>query len=119
MQIAQALDALAARLTAPPLRLQVTASAAEGAVATNRLIASRGRTRIQIETIPVMSGTVHPVRRMDLQPGVERQFGSAQAQVVHFADLYAGKPAAALSRQHPRDWFVGRRLLRCTQRSYQ
>lgn len=119
MQIAQALDALAARLTAPPLRLQVTASAAEGAVATNRLIASRGRTRIQIETIPVMSGTVHPVRRMDLQPGVERQFGSAQAQVVHFADLYAGKPAAALSCQHPRDWFVGRRLLRCTQRPYQ
>jgi hypothetical protein len=105
VQIAQALDALAARLAAPPLRLQVTASAAEGAVATNRLIASRGRTRIQIETTPVMRGTAHPVRRMDLQPGVERQFGSAQGQVVHFADLYAGKLAAALSRQHPRDWF--------------
>jgi hypothetical protein len=52
-----------------------------------------------------MRGTVHPVRRMDLQPGVERQFGSAQIQVVHFDDLYAGKLAAALSRQHPRDWF--------------
>lgn len=104
-KIARALDALAARLAAPPLRLQVTASAAEGAVAINRLIASRGRTRIQIETTPVMRGTVHPVRRMDLQPGVERQFGSAQVQVVHFGDLYAGKLAAALSRQHPRDWF--------------
>jgi hypothetical protein len=104
-QIAQALDTLATRLAAPPLRLQVTASAADGAVAANRLIASRGRTRIQIETTPVMRGTVHPVRRMNLQPGVERQFGSAQVQVVHFTDLYAGKLAAALSRQHPRDWF--------------
>jgi hypothetical protein len=104
-QIAQALDALADRLASPPLRLQVTASAAQGAVAINRLIASRGRTRIQIETTPVMRGTVHPVRRMDLQPSVERQFGSAQVQVVHFGDLYAGKLAAAMSRQHPRDWF--------------
>lgn len=52
-----------------------------------------------------MRGTVHPVRRMDLRPVVERRFGSGQVQVLHFADLYAGKLAAALSRQHPRDWF--------------
>jgi hypothetical protein len=87
------------------LRLQVRPSAAEGARTVSRVIVSRGRTQVQIETTPVMRGTVHPVRRMDLSPSVERQFGSAQIQVLHFADLYAGKIAAALSRQHPRDLF--------------
>lgn len=104
-QIGEAMEALSARLAAPPLQLQVRPSAADGADTVNRLIASRGRTLIKIETTPVMRGTVHPVRRMDLRPEVERKFGSAHVQVLHFADLYAGKLAAALSRQHPRDWF--------------
>lgn len=104
-QIAEALTRIAQRLAAPPLRLQVRTSAAEGATTISRLIASRGRAQVQIETTPVMRGTVHPVRRMDLRPSVERQFGSAQIQVLSFADLYAGKLAAALSRQHPRDLF--------------
>lgn len=104
-EIAEALGALANRLTAPPLRLQVRGSRAEGAATTTRLIASRGPAQVQIETTPVMRGTVHPVRRMDVRAGVERQFGSAQVQVLHFWDLYAGKLAAALSRQHPRDLF--------------
>jgi len=104
-QIGEAMEALCARLAAPPLRLQVRPSAGDAADAVNRLIASRGRTHVKIETTPVMRGTVHAVRRMDLRPEVERKFGSAQVQVLHFADLYAGKLAAALSRQHPRDWF--------------
>jgi hypothetical protein len=52
-----------------------------------------------------MRGSVHAVRRMNLRPGVERHFTSAEMQVLHFADLYAGKLAATLSRQHPRDLF--------------
>jgi predicted nucleotidyltransferase component of viral defense system len=103
--IAGALENLAAQLTAPPLRLQVRTSAAEGARTITRLIASRGRSRVQIETTPVMRGSVHAVRRMNLRPGVERHFTSAEMQVLHFADLYAGKLAATLSRQHPRDLF--------------
>lgn len=104
-QIEEALTRIAQRLSAPPLRLQVRTSAAEGARTVGRLIVSRGRTQVQIETTPVMRGTVHPARRMNLSSSVERQFGSAQIQVLHFADLYAGKLAAALSRQHPRDLF--------------
>lgn len=102
-QITEALTALAHRLAAPPMQLQVRTSA--GAATITRLVASRGRAQVQIETTPVMRGTVHPVRRMDLRPGVEREFGSAQVQVLDFADLYGGKLAAALSRQHPRDIF--------------
>ena len=79
-------------------------TAGEGGAVT-RLVASRGRARVQIETTPVMRGTVHPVRSMVVRPRVEEAFGFAEVQVLDFADLYAGKLAAALSRQHPRDLF--------------
>jgi hypothetical protein len=103
--IAEALGRLADVLRARPLQLQVQTSAGEGAGTVTRLVASRGRARVQIETTPVMRGTVHPVRRMVVRPKVEEAFGFAEVQVMDFADLYAGKIAAALSRQHPRDLF--------------
>lgn len=103
--MAAALEEIGAQLAAPPLRLTVRPSAANGAPAITRLIVSRGASRIQIETTPVMRGTVHPVREMRVRPSVERDFGFASMQVLDFADLYAGKLAAALSRQHPRDLF--------------
>lgn len=102
--IAEALGRLADVLRAHPLRLQVQEAAGEGAGVT-RLVASRGRARVQIETTPVMRGTVHPPRKMVVRPRVEEAFGFASVQVLNFADLYAGKLAAALSRQHPRDLF--------------
>lgn len=103
--ISAALDAIAAALRAPPLRLHVARSVSAGRADTTRLIASRPGARVQIETTPVMRGTVHPVRTLVVQPRVQAAFGFAQMQVLDFADLYAGKLAAALSRQHPRDWF--------------
>ena len=102
--IAEALGRLADVLRARPLQLQVQTSAGEGGAVT-RLVASRGRARVQIETTPVMRGTVHPVRTMVVRPRVEEALGFAEVQVLDFADLYAGKLAAALSRQHPRDLF--------------
>lgn len=104
-QIEAALAQLAGVLRARPWQLQVQLSAGDGARAATRVVASRGRARVQIETTPVMRGTVHPVREMVVRPKVEEAFGFASVQVLHFADLYAGKLAAALSRQHPRDLF--------------
>lgn len=101
--MAAALEGIGACLAAPPLRLTVRPSSANGAPGINRLIVGRGASRIQIETTPVMRGTVHPVREMRVREGVEKDFGFASIQVLDFADLYAGKLAAALSRQHPRD----------------
>lgn len=103
--IAQSLETIADSLRKPPLRLHVATSAAAGTEGFTRLIASRPGARVQIETTPVMRGTVHPVRLMAAQPGVQAAFGFAEMQVLHFADLYAGKLAATLSRQHPRDLF--------------
>ena len=71
-EIAEALQRIATRLSAPPLRLNVRASAPEGARSITRLIASRGRAQVQIETTPVMRGSVHRIRRMDVRTGVER-----------------------------------------------
>ena len=102
--ITEALEAIGERLRTGPLRLQVQTSGTE-ATGVHRLIASRNRARVQIETTPVMRGTVHPVRTMRVRPGVEQNFGFAEMQVLDFADLYAGKLSAALSRQHPRDLF--------------
>lgn len=102
--ISAALESIGERLRTGPLRLQVQTSGTE-ATGVHRLIASRNRARVQIETTPVMRGTVHPVRTMRVRPGVEQNFGFAEMQVLDFADLYAGKLSAALSRQHPRDLF--------------
>lgn len=102
--VAEALGTLADALRAAPRHLQVQTSAAKGAPI-NRIIASRGRASVQIETSPVTRGVVHAVRTMTVQPAVEAEFGFAEARVLDFADLYAGKLAATLSRQHPRDLF--------------
>lgn len=103
--IDQALTTLADGLRARSRSLHVQLSASPGSQGVTRLIVSRGRALVQIETTPVMRGAVHPVREMDVRPMVEETFGFASAQVLSFADLYAGKLAAALSRQHPRDLF--------------
>lgn len=102
--ISAALEAIGEQLRSGPLRLQVQTSGTE-ATGVHRLIASRNRARVQIETTPVMRGAVHPVRTMRVRQGVEQNFGFAEMQVLDFADLYAGKLSAALSRQHPRDLF--------------
>lgn len=104
-EIEAAFERLAKRLMGRPLLLQVQTSATRSTGTVTRLIASRGRARVQIETSPVMRGAVHPVRQMQVSNQVEDAFGFASARVLDFADLYAGKMAAALSRQHPRDLF--------------
>lgn len=103
--IEEALRTIAHNLSGPPLRLQVAMPAPEQARTVTRLIASRGRTRVQIETTPVMRGVVHPVRTMTVQSRVQDEFGFAAMQVLDFNDLYGGKLAAALTRQNPRDLF--------------
>lgn len=100
-----ALEQLAGTLRARPLQLQVQTSGGATTGGITRLICCRGRARVQIETTPVMRGAVHPVRTMVVRPKVEQAFGFTSTQVLNFSDLYAGKLAAALSRQHPRDLF--------------
>ena len=46
-----------------------------------------------------------------MSAAVEDRFGFAEMQIVSLPDLYAGKMAAALDRQHPRDLFDIHHLL--------
>jgi predicted nucleotidyltransferase component of viral defense system len=70
-----------------------------------RLVVSEGTSAIKIEVSPVLRGTVFEPERRSVSPAVEKRFGFAEMQLVSAADLYAGKIAAALDRQHPRDLF--------------
>jgi predicted nucleotidyltransferase component of viral defense system len=77
-----------------------------------RLVVRTPETQIKVEVTPVARGCVFEPRVMHVAPAGEDQFGYAETQVVSFDDLYAGKIVAALDRQHPRDLFDVRDLLR-------
>lgn len=70
-----------------------------------RLVVSAEGSSIKIEVSPVLRGTVFEPELRAVSPIVEERFGFAEMQVVSLPDLYAGKIAAALDRQHPRDLF--------------
>ncbi|AYJ86568.1 nucleotidyl transferase AbiEii/AbiGii toxin family protein [Sphingomonas paeninsulae] len=70
-----------------------------------RLIVQADGVTIKIEVSPVLRGTVFAPTVRSVSAAVENRFGFAEMQLVSEADLYAGKIAAALDRQHPRDLF--------------
>ena len=76
-----------------------------------RLLVHSDGTVIKVEVSPVLRGTVFPPQTRPVSPSVEERFGFAEMQVVSLPDLYAGKMAAALDRQHPRDLFDIHHLL--------
>ncbi len=80
-----------------------------------KLQVERSGVRIKIETSPVLRGTVKKPSLRAVTPKVEEEFGFAEILVVHIDDLYAGKMCAALDRQHPRDFFDIRGLLKNTR----
>lgn len=61
---------------------------------------------------PVLRGTVYKTDMKQIVSEAENSFGFAQIQLVSFEDLYAGKILAALDRQHPRDLFDIKNLLK-------
>ena len=78
----------------------------------NKLIVRTPRlVQIKIEVTPVLRGCVYAPRPMTIVERAEEEFGYAEANVLSFADLYAGKIVAALDRQHPRDLFDVHQLL--------
>jgi predicted nucleotidyltransferase component of viral defense system len=70
-----------------------------------RILVSRRRVEVKIETSPVSRGVVNDPEFKIVSPAVENRFGFAEMQVVSFEDLFGGKLHAALDRQHPRDLY--------------
>ncbi|PQA89239.1 nucleotidyl transferase AbiEii/AbiGii toxin family protein [Hyphococcus luteus] len=78
---------------------------AGGGGGATRVQFQRGSSTVKVETSPVTRGVVFEPAMRRVNAAVEDQFGFAEAYVVSFEDLYAGKLHAALDRQHPRDLF--------------
>lgn len=70
-----------------------------------RLVVQEGTAQVKIELSPVLRSTVCEPERREVSSHVEDEFGYAEALVLSFPELYAGKICAALDRQHPRDLF--------------
>lgn len=70
-----------------------------------RLLVEQNEVRIKIELSPVIRGTVLGETVLPISKTAEEHFGYAEFPIVSLPDLYAGKIAAALDRQHPRDLF--------------
>jgi len=92
--------------------VKVSASAPKNEKAITKLIARADGAQIKIEVTPVLRGCVYEPTVKSVSERVEAEFGFAEMSIVSFADLYAGKIVAALDRQHPRDLYDIRDLLR-------
>jgi predicted nucleotidyltransferase component of viral defense system len=77
----------------------------------HRLLIRAAGTQVKIEVTPVLRGVVFEPELRSVSAQVEEQYGFAEATLVSFADLFAGKMVAALDRQHPRDLYDVRDLL--------
>ena len=84
-------------------RVQAGVLREEGTI--NKLFVRERGTQVKIEVTPVLRGCVFEPEERTVSDTVEEQFGFAAMQVVSLPDLFAGKLAAALDRQHPRDLF--------------
>ncbi|MCK4607944.1 MAG: nucleotidyl transferase AbiEii/AbiGii toxin family protein, partial [Gammaproteobacteria bacterium] len=79
-----------------------------------KLLVVRDDVMIKIEPNEVLRGTVFPTIVGNLVPKAEQIFDISVSNVpiLSLGDLYAGKFCAALSRQHPRDIFDVKVLLK-------
>jgi predicted nucleotidyltransferase component of viral defense system len=104
-----AMKRIAGRIKAVLPDAQITEARTENTVV-KLTVRSQG-VQIKIEVTPVLRGCVFEPEMISVKPAVQEEFGFAEARIVSFADLYAGKIVAALDRQHPRDLFDVRDLL--------
>jgi len=86
------------------LQAQVTEGSEDNLV--GKLIVTRGRASIKIEPNTIMRGTFYPVETKPLSSEAAEYFQQeVDVTCMDFKELMAGKLAAMLDRQHPRDIF--------------
>ncbi len=110
-RISKALARIAARVRADirGVRIQDEGGAFAGVV--DKFSVAHGPVAIKVEVNHVFRRAVWPANLRKVGPTVERDLGFAEIQVASYEDLYGGKIAAALDRQHPRDLFDVKLLL--------
>lgn len=91
---------------------KVTSSSRQSQTTDIKLFVSRDGVQVKIEANPVLRGVLYPFKTMPLNSKVSSEFDKEfDIQVSSLPDLYGGKIAAALDRQHPRDLFDAKLLL--------
>lgn len=81
--------------------------------AISKLIIRVDGTQIKLEVNTVLRGTIQEPVELELSPKLQEEFELfATVKTLSFEDLYGGKLCAALDRQHPRDLFDVRLLLK-------
>lgn len=102
-QISDALRQAAGWLKARGFQIRTTTAVDIGET---KLFVRRDRIEVKVEVNFVMRGTVYPVRNASLTAKArELLLADMELPVVSLEDLYGGKLAAAMDRQHPRDLF--------------
>lgn len=110
-EIDNAMKRIAIRISDSLSKTQVHVGTLASEHTVNKLIVQAAGTQVKIEVTPVTRGCVYKPVLKTVSSRVEERYGFAEALVVSFADLYAGKLVAALDRQHPRDLFDVKDLL--------
>ncbi len=94
------------------LGARVTPSSRQSQGTDIKLFVSRDGVQVKIEANPVLRGVLYPFKVMPLKSKVSSEFDKEiDVQISSMPDLYGGKIAAALDRQHPRDLFDVKLLL--------
>ncbi|MDR3229544.1 MAG: nucleotidyl transferase AbiEii/AbiGii toxin family protein, partial [Puniceicoccales bacterium] len=71
-----------------------------------KLIVKKEHSRVKIEVNHIYRGTILPVKNLELCSAAQELFKTeASIPCLDASEIYGGKIIAALSRQHPRDFF--------------
>ncbi len=101
--IAEDLRMAAQRLNAAGFRARVLAVGVGDEL---RMAVRAQDLEVKVEVNQILRGTLHPVRHMRLVETARRVLrADVTLPVLHADELYAGKLAASVDRQHPRDLF--------------
>ncbi len=91
---------------------KITSSSRQSQTTDIKLFVNRDGVQVKIEASPVVRGVLYPPISMSLNSKVSSEFEKEfDFQISSLPDLYGGKIAAALDRQHPRDLFDVKLLL--------
>ena len=104
LEISKTLELLSGKIQSLLPECSVTHQPVAGV--TGRLVVGSPTATIKVEPNFVFRGAVHPEETCLLCPDAQDLFELfLECRVLSVADLYGGKIAAALDRQHPRDLF--------------
>jgi len=91
---------------------KVTSSSRQSQITDIKLFVNRDGVQVKIEANPILRGTLYKFKSMPLNSKVSSEFDKEfDIRISSLPDLYGGKIAAALDRQHPRDLFDIKLLL--------